>query len=191
RALHGSLRARGLQTSAGAAAVLAGPAVRANNSDLRAVRHAELAHDLPDMSFDRTFPHPQPARNNLVRVASTQEFEDRLLPRCWTANSRRILQIFCSAVVPIRVASARLLPRCWTAISRFVFPIFCSAVVPVHDTRRGGDAIDRRMPLRPSSFLLPHRRRKTSAVEDEREDMCRELSVRSYIEESLRRNIQC
>jgi hypothetical protein len=60
----------GLQHSAGCRRRLAGPAVRANNSDLRAVRHAELAHDLPDMNFDRTFPHPQPARNNLVRVAS-------------------------------------------------------------------------------------------------------------------------
>ena len=30
------------------------------------------------MNFDRTFPHPQPARNNLVRVASAQEFEEAL-----------------------------------------------------------------------------------------------------------------
>jgi hypothetical protein len=57
--------------------LLAGPAVRANNSDLRAVRHTELAHDLPDMNFDGTFTHPQPARYSLVRVASTQEFEDQ------------------------------------------------------------------------------------------------------------------
>jgi hypothetical protein len=142
------------------AAGLAGPSIRANSSDLRAVRHAELAHDLPDMSFDRTFPHPQPTCNNLVRVASSQEFEHRPLPRCYTAISPRVLQIFCSAVVPIRVASARLLPRCWTAISRCVFQIFCSAVVPVHDTRRGGDAIDRRMPLRRISVFWPHRRRK-------------------------------
>src|SRR5262245_51143570 len=72
----------GLQNSAGVAAFLVGPAVRANNSELRAVRHTELVHDLPRMSFDGTFPHPQLARNSLVCIASTQEFEDRPLPRC-------------------------------------------------------------------------------------------------------------
>ena len=36
------------------------------HSDLRAVRHAELAHDLPNMKFDGTFTHRQPARNDLV-----------------------------------------------------------------------------------------------------------------------------
>jgi hypothetical protein len=57
----------------------AGPA---NYSDLRAVRHAELAHDLPNMKFDGTFTHRQPARNDLVRIATAQKFEDRSLPRC-------------------------------------------------------------------------------------------------------------
>src|SRR5215510_10161020 len=112
RSLHGPLAARGTSKFSWCRRLLVGPAVRANNSELRAVRHTELVHDLPNMKFDGTFTHRQPARNNLVRVASTQEFEDRPLPRCWTANSRRVLQIFCSAVVPIRVASARLLPRC-------------------------------------------------------------------------------
>jgi hypothetical protein len=69
----------GLQNSAGVAAFWLGWPVRTNNGELRAVRHTELAHDLPHMNF---FPHPQPARNGLVRVASTQEFEDRALPRC-------------------------------------------------------------------------------------------------------------
>src|SRR5215510_5322923 len=82
RSLHGPLAARGLQNSAGVAAVLAGPAVRANNSDLRAVRHAELAHDLPNMKFDGTFTHRQLARNDLVRIATAEKFEDRSLPRC-------------------------------------------------------------------------------------------------------------
>ena len=53
-----------------------------NYSDLRAVRHAELAHDLPNMKFDGTFTHRQPARNDLVRIATAQKFEDRSLPRC-------------------------------------------------------------------------------------------------------------
>ena len=57
----------------------AGPA---NYSDLRAVRHAELAHNLPNMKFDGTFTHRQPARNDLVRIATAQKFEDRSLPRC-------------------------------------------------------------------------------------------------------------
>ena len=57
----------------------AGPA---NYSDLRAVRHAELAHDLPNMKFDGTFTHRQPARNDLVRIATAQKFEDGSLPRC-------------------------------------------------------------------------------------------------------------
>src|SRR5262249_42359320 len=129
---------------------------RANNSDLCTVRHAELAHDLPDMTFDRTFLHPQAARNNLVRVAPSQEFEDRPLPCCQTAISLRVFQISYSAVVPIPAQEfeARLQPPCWTAISRCVFQYFCSAVIPsisaicstpgltiVHDTRRGGDVI--------------------------------------------------
>ena len=59
-----------------------GVLVRANNSDLRAVRHAELAHDLPNMKFDGSFTHRQPARNDLVRIATAQKFEDRSLPRC-------------------------------------------------------------------------------------------------------------
>jgi hypothetical protein len=75
-------RPGGLQNSAGVAAFLAGRAVPANNSDLRAVRHTELAHDLPHMNFNGTFPHPQPARYNLVRVALAQEFEDHHLPLC-------------------------------------------------------------------------------------------------------------
>ena len=54
----------------------------ANYSDLRAVRHAELAHDLPNMKFDGTFTHRQPARNDLVRIATAQKCEDRSLPRC-------------------------------------------------------------------------------------------------------------
>jgi len=54
----------------------------ANYSDLRAVRHAKLAHDLPNMKFDSTFTHRQPARNDLVRIATAQKFEDRSLPRC-------------------------------------------------------------------------------------------------------------
>ena len=52
------------------------------HSDLRAVRHAELAHDLPNMKFDGTVTHRQPARNDLVRIAIAQKFEDRSLPRC-------------------------------------------------------------------------------------------------------------
>ena len=55
---------------------------RANCSDLRAVCHAELAHDLPNMKFDGTFTHRQPARDELVRIATAQKFEDRFLPRC-------------------------------------------------------------------------------------------------------------
>jgi hypothetical protein len=82
RSLHGPLAARGTSKFSWCRRLLVGPAVRANNSDPRAVLHAELAHDLPHMNFDGTFAHPQLARYNFVRVASTQEFEDRLLPRC-------------------------------------------------------------------------------------------------------------
>jgi hypothetical protein len=57
-------------------------AVRANGSDLRAVHHSELAQDLPNMNFDGSFPDPQPARDGLVGVATAQEFDDRVLPRC-------------------------------------------------------------------------------------------------------------
>src|SRR5262249_31162884 len=46
RSLHGPLAARGTSKFSWCRRLLAGPAVRANNSDLRAVRHAELAHDL-------------------------------------------------------------------------------------------------------------------------------------------------
>src|SRR5262249_4379606 len=74
--------ARGTSRFSWCRRLLAGPAVRANNSDLRAVRHAELAHDLPNMKFDGTFTHRQPARNDLVRIAIAQKFEDRSLPRC-------------------------------------------------------------------------------------------------------------
>jgi pimeloyl-ACP methyl ester carboxylesterase len=82
RSLHGPLAARGTSKFSWCRRLLAGPAVRANNSDLRAVRHAELAHDLPNMKFDGTFTHRQPARNDLVRIATAQKFEDRSLPRC-------------------------------------------------------------------------------------------------------------
>src|SRR5262245_4186780 len=82
RSLHGPLAARGTSKFSWCRRLLVGPAVRANNSELRAVRHTELVHDLPHMSFDGTFPHPQLAPNSLVCIASTQEFEDRPLPRC-------------------------------------------------------------------------------------------------------------
>ena len=74
----------------------AGPA---NYSDLRAVRHAELAHDLPNMKFDGTFTHRQPARNDLVRIATAQKFEDRLpasLLDCDPSNRRLSNPLRCS-----------------------------------------------------------------------------------------------
>src|SRR5215831_2564696 len=78
RSLHGPLPPGGLQNSAGVAAFWLGrPFAQTTASCVRFVKH-----DLPHMNFDGTFPHPQPARNGLVRVASTQEFEDRALPRC-------------------------------------------------------------------------------------------------------------
>src|SRR5262245_17814574 len=55
--------------------------VRTNNSDLSAVRHAELAHDLPNMNLYGTFPHPQPACNSFVRLATAHQFKDGLLSR--------------------------------------------------------------------------------------------------------------
>src|SRR5262245_22679258 len=55
--------------------------VRTNNSDLGAVRHAELAHDLPNMNLYGTFPHPQPACNSFIRLATAQQFKDGLLSR--------------------------------------------------------------------------------------------------------------
>src|SRR5262245_6469211 len=58
RSLHGPLAARGTSKFSWCRRLLAGPAVRANNSELRAARHTELAHDLPHMNFDGTFPHP-------------------------------------------------------------------------------------------------------------------------------------
>src|SRR5262245_50891384 len=58
RSLHGPLAARGTSKFSWCRRLLAGPAVRANNSDLSAARHTELAHDLPHMNFDGTFPHP-------------------------------------------------------------------------------------------------------------------------------------
>src|SRR5262249_7174113 len=82
RSLHGRLAGWGTSKFSWCRRLLAGPAVRANNSDLRAVRHAELAHDLPNMKFDGTFTHRQPARNDLVRIATAQKFDDRSLPRC-------------------------------------------------------------------------------------------------------------
>ena len=82
RSLHGPLPPGGTSKFSWCRRLLAEPAVRANNSDLRAVRHAELAHDLPNMKFDGTFTHRQPARNDLVRIAIAQKFEDRSLPRC-------------------------------------------------------------------------------------------------------------
>src|SRR5262249_54898992 len=82
RSSHGPLAARGTSKFSWCRRLLAGPAVRANNSDLRAVRHAELAHDLPNMKFDGTFTHRQLARNDLVRIATAQKFEDRSLSRC-------------------------------------------------------------------------------------------------------------
>ena len=98
RSLHGPLAARGTSKFSWCRRLLAGPAVRANNSDLRAVRHAELAHDLPNMKFDGTFTHRQPARNDLVRIAIAQEFEDRSLPRCYIAIRQIcVFQILCAA----------------------------------------------------------------------------------------------
>src|SRR5262245_2316916 len=62
RSLHGPLAARGTSKFSWCRRLLAGPAVRANNSELRAARHTELAHDLPHMNFDGTFPHPAGAQ---------------------------------------------------------------------------------------------------------------------------------
>jgi hypothetical protein len=39
---------------------------RASDSHLRAVRHAELAHNLPNMKFDGTLTQSKPARNDLI-----------------------------------------------------------------------------------------------------------------------------
>src|SRR5262249_10852784 len=54
----------------------------ANYSDLRAVRHAELAHDLPNMKFDGTFSHGRRRRNAFVEIAIAKRCEAPPLPGC-------------------------------------------------------------------------------------------------------------
>src|SRR5262249_61363141 len=81
-------------------------------------RHTELAHDLPHMNFDGTFPHPAGAQ--------------------WPCS--------CRLDSGVRGPPAASLLDCdfWLRLPN----LFFSAVAPAHDARGDGDAIDRPTHLR-------------------------------------------
>jgi len=62
----GPLREADQEPSKSAIQLLVIFVVCTNNSDLGAVRHAEFAHNLPNMNLHGTFPQPQAACNSFI-----------------------------------------------------------------------------------------------------------------------------